>query len=182
MIKHPLYIESPFLRPIVIPDQKENLIDPAQTLYRYNDGSIIIDEFKLEVLYSSTDVAGYLVDVSSDDEYIIEYDSVENIIIYEYTGIPTDVIADKTNSTTPKSGKLFQKLAGTTHVLVAVYGAGHVYPYVVSNIAFSRRVMPISYTKAESDAQFAKSIEISQEGYQSLVDNGNLEQAFYFTT
>jgi len=39
-----------------------------------------------------------------------------------------------------------------------------------------------NYTKAEADSQFAKSIEISQEGYQSLVDNGNLEQAFYFTT
>ena len=39
-----------------------------------------------------------------------------------------------------------------------------------------------SYTKAESDAQFAKSIEISQAGYQSLKDAGTLENAFYFTT
>jgi hypothetical protein len=39
-----------------------------------------------------------------------------------------------------------------------------------------------NYTKAESDAQFAKSIEISQEGWQLLKDAGTLENAFYFTT
>ena len=39
-----------------------------------------------------------------------------------------------------------------------------------------------NYTKAESDSQFAKSIEISQAGWQLLKDNGNLENAFYFTT
>jgi len=39
-----------------------------------------------------------------------------------------------------------------------------------------------NYTKAESDAQFAKSIEISQEGWQILKDAGTLENAFYFTT
>jgi len=39
-----------------------------------------------------------------------------------------------------------------------------------------------NYTKAESDAQFAKSIEISQAGWQILKDAGNLENAFYFTT
>ena len=43
-------------------------------------------------------------------------------------------------------------------------------------------VNAVSYTKAESDAQFAKSIEISQEGWQSLKDAGTLENAFYFTT
>jgi len=39
-----------------------------------------------------------------------------------------------------------------------------------------------NYTKAESDAQFAKSIEISQAGWQILKDAGTLENAFYFTT
>lgn len=177
MIKHPLYLESPFLRPIVIPDQKENLIDPAQTLYRYNDGSIIIDEFKLEVVSDSNDVAGYLVDVSNNDEYIIEYDSVENIFIYEYTGIPTDVIADKTNLVKPKSGKLFHKLEATTHVLVAVYGSDHVYPYVVSNIAFSRRVMP---NKLDKTAEIENLKAMPEIDYTNLATKESTK--LYFLT
>ena len=39
-----------------------------------------------------------------------------------------------------------------------------------------------NYTKAETDSQFAKSIEISQAGWQILKDAGTLENAFYFTT
>jgi len=46
----------------------------------------------------------------------------------------------------------------------------------------AKAVNSTNYTKAESDAQFAKSIEISQEGWQILKDAGTLENAFYFTT
>jgi len=52
---------------------------------------------------------------------------------------------------------------------------------VSGNAVFSY-VGATNYTKAESDAQFAKSIEISQAGWQILKDNGTLENAFYFTT
>ena len=166
MIKHPLYLESPFSSPIVIPDPKENLIDPAQTLFRYNDGTIIIDEFKLEVVSYSNEIAGYIVDVSNDDQYIIEYDSVDKMHIFEYSDLPTNPISFTKNND-PKSGTIFQKLPATTHVLVAILSRDHVYPYVASNIAFSKRVKPTASGGATGSFT-------STDGKTVTVENGHI--------
>jgi len=143
MIKHPVYVESEFFTPLVIEGRKNDLIDPSNTLFRYNDGSILITGSKIEVINTGNEIAGYLIPINQNDEYVISFVGVSTMQFRQYESEPTGILDTPQTGGYLKSGTVMEIATTTTHVLLSIYAADYeTYPKTIENIKLSKRVMP----------------------------------------